>query len=119
MLVFLGIPLAAGYLSRRIGEATRGRDWYETTFLPRVGPFALWGLLFTIVMLFALQGQQVIDNPLDVGRIALPLLAYFALTFFAGFLIATARPLGRPLTGLLLTTEWATSATDSVGDSVE
>lgn len=87
VLVFLGIPLIAGYLSRRFGEATRGRAWYEATFLPKVGPFALYGLLFTIVMLFALQGQQVIDRPLDVVRIAVPLLAYFAVTFMIGFVL--------------------------------
>ena len=86
VLVFLGIPLLAGYLSRRIGEATKGRDWYEATFLPVVGPFALWGLLVTIVMLFALQGQQVIANPGDVARIALPMLIYFILMFLVSFL---------------------------------
>nr|WP_255411790.1 ACR3 family arsenite efflux transporter [Cryobacterium sp. Y11] len=86
VLVFLGIPLLAGYLSRRIGEDRRGRDWYEAKFLPRVGPFALWGLLFTIVMLFALQGQQVIEHPGDVARIALPMLVYFAVMFLVGFL---------------------------------
>lgn len=86
VLVFLGIPLLAGYLSRRIGEARRGRTWYEGRFLPRVGPFALWGLLFTIVMLFALQGQQVIDHPGDVARIALPMLVYFVAMFGIGFL---------------------------------
>lgn len=85
VLVFLGIPLVAGYLSRRIGESRRGRDWYESVFLPRVGPLALGGLLFTIVMLFALQGQQVIDQPLDVARIAVPLLAYFVIMFLVGF----------------------------------
>jgi ACR3 family arsenite transporter len=85
VLIFLGIPLVAGYLSRRIGEATRGRDWYENRFLPRVGPFALYGLLFTIVALFTLQGQQVIDRPVDVVRIALPLLVYFGVIFTAGF----------------------------------
>ena len=69
------------------GEAARGRDWYESRFLPRVGPFALYGLLFTIVLLFALQGRQVIDHPLDVARIALPLLAYFLVTFLTGFLL--------------------------------
>jgi ACR3 family arsenite transporter len=87
VLVFLGIPLVAGYLSRRIGEARRGRNWYENRYLPRIGPFALYGLLFTIVMLFALQGRQVIDHPLDVARIALPLVIYFALTFIVGFLL--------------------------------
>ena len=86
VLVFLGLPLLAGYLSRSIGEARRGREWYEGRFLPRVGPFALWGLLFTIVMLFALQGQQVIDQPGDVARIALPMLVYFAVMFLVGFL---------------------------------
>ncbi|MBG6060035.1 ACR3 family arsenite transporter [Cryobacterium sp. MP_M3] len=87
VLVFLGIPLLAGYLSRRIGEGTRGRAWYESRFLPKVGPFALYGLLFTIVLLFALQGQQIIDRPMDVARIALPLLVYFAVTFLTGFLL--------------------------------
>ncbi len=87
VLVFLGIPLLAGYLSRRIGEATRGRARYESRFLPKVGPFALYGLLFTIVLLFALQGRQIIDRPLDVARIALPLLVYFAVTFLTGFLL--------------------------------
>jgi len=87
VLVFLGIPLLAGYLSRRIGEARRGRTWYEATFLPRVGPFALYGLLFTIVMLFALQGRQVIDAPFDVARIALPMLLYFAVMFLLGFAV--------------------------------
>jgi ACR3 family arsenite transporter len=85
VMIFLGIPLVAGYLSRRIAEATRGRDWYENRFLPKVGPFALYGLLFTIVALFTLQGQQVIDRPLDVVRIAVPLLVYFAVIFTAGF----------------------------------
>ncbi|ROS58240.1 ACR3 family arsenite transporter [Frigoribacterium sp. PhB160] len=92
VLVFLGIPLLAGYLSRRIGEATKGRTWYETRFLPKIGPFALYGLLFTIVMLFALQGQQVVDRPLDVVRIALPLLLYFAVTFLVAFF--TGRAIG-------------------------
>jgi len=85
VLIFLGIPLLAGYLTRRVGEATKGRDWYESTFLPRVGPFALWGLLVTIVMLFALQGEQVIANPGDVARIALPMLVYFIVMFVISF----------------------------------
>ncbi|MGB2756839.1 MAG: ACR3 family arsenite efflux transporter [Acidimicrobiia bacterium] len=77
--IFLGIPLLAGYLSRAVGERRRGRDWYEQSFLPRIGPIALWGLLFTIVALFALQGDRIVHAPGDVARIALPLLAYFAL----------------------------------------
>lgn len=83
--VFLGVPLAAGYLTRRIGERRKGRDWYEARFLPRIGPFALYGLLFTIVVLFALQGEAILNRPMDVVRIALPLLAYFALMWAGSF----------------------------------
>jgi arsenite transporter len=85
VLIFLGIPLAAGYLTRTVGERARGRDWYESTLLPRIGPAALYGLLFTIVVLFALQGDTITNQPLDVARIALPLLAYFALMWGGSF----------------------------------
>lgn len=94
VLIFLGIPLLAGYLSRRLGERSKGRQWYETTFLPRVGPWALYGLLFTIVVLFALQGDQITTRPWDVARIALPLLAYFALMWGGGYLLGAALNLG-------------------------
>ena len=76
VLIFLGIPLLAGYLSRRVGEKRWGRAAYEEKFVPRIGPWALYGLLFTIVILFALQGDQITSRPSDVARIALPLLAY-------------------------------------------
>ncbi|WP_405450631.1 ACR3 family arsenite efflux transporter [Streptomyces achromogenes] len=79
VLVFLGIPLVAGFATRRLGEKARGRDWYETKLIPRIGPFALYGLLFTIVVLFALQGDAITSQPLDVVRIAVPLLVYFAV----------------------------------------
>ncbi len=87
VLIFLGIPLVAGYLTRTIGEARKGTEWYEETFLPRIGPVALYGLLFTIVVLFALQGEQITDNPLDVARVAIPLLVYFALMWGGSFLV--------------------------------
>ena len=85
VLVFLGIPLVAGYLTRRWGERSRGVVWYETRFLPKLGPWALYGLLFTVVILFALQGETITDQPFDVARIALPLLAYFGLMWAASF----------------------------------
>ncbi len=94
VLIFLGIPLLAGYLSRRIGEKAKGRQWYESRFLPRIGPWALYGLLFTIVILFALQGDQITNRPWDVARIAVPLLAYFALMWGGGFLLGAALGLG-------------------------
>ncbi|WEH43448.1 ACR3 family arsenite efflux transporter [Streptomyces sp. AM 2-1-1] len=87
VVVFLGIPLLAGYLTRRIGEKKLGRASYEQRFLPKIGPWALYGLLFTIVLLFALQGKTITSQPLDVVRIALPLLVYFAITFFGTFLL--------------------------------
>lgn len=85
VLIFLGVPLLAGFLTRSIGERARGAEWYEHTFLPRIGPVALYGLLFTIVILFALQGERITDQPWDVARIALPLLAYFAIMWFGAF----------------------------------
>ncbi|MGR6741210.1 ACR3 family arsenite efflux transporter [Microbacterium sp. F1-18] len=94
VLVFLGVPLTAGFASRLIGERRKGRAWYENSFLPKIGPWALYGLLFTIVLLFALQGEQVISRPLDVVRIALPLLVYFAVMWFAGLLTGKALGLG-------------------------
>ncbi|MEU0470782.1 ACR3 family arsenite efflux transporter, partial [Amycolatopsis sp. NPDC006131] len=89
-LIFLGIPLVAGYLTRRLGERAKGRDWYETRFLPRIGPIALYGLLFTIVVLFALQGNQITSRPLDVARIALPLLVYFGLMWAGSYALGKA-----------------------------
>lgn len=94
VLIFLGIPLLAGYLSRRLGERSRGRDWYESRFLPRIGPWALYGLLFTIVILFALQGHQITSRPWDVARIALPLLVYFAIMWAGGYGLGIVLRLG-------------------------
>jgi ACR3 family arsenite transporter len=90
VLIFLGIPLVAGYLTRTLGERRRGREWYEQTFLPRIGPAALYGLLFTIVILFALQGDTITNEPWDVARIAVPLLAYFVLMWGGSMLLSRA-----------------------------
>ncbi|MET9468244.1 ACR3 family arsenite efflux transporter [Streptomyces sp. NPDC006544] len=94
VVVFLGVPLLAGYLTRRVGERKLGREAYESGFLPRIGPWALYGLLFTIVTLFALQGRTITSHPLDVARIALPLLVYFAVMWFGSF--ALGRAVGLP-----------------------
>lgn len=93
-LIFLGIPLLAGYLTRRFGEKAKGRDWYEAKFLPKIGPAALYSLLFTIVILFALQGEKITSRPMDVVRIALPLLAYFAIMWAGAYLLGKAAGLG-------------------------
>ncbi|WP_053369147.1 ACR3 family arsenite efflux transporter [Cellulosimicrobium cellulans] len=94
VLVFLGVPLAAGFASRLVGERAQGRAWYEDRFLPVIGPWALHGLLFTIVLLFALQGEAVTSHPLDVARIALPLLVYFAAMWGIGVVTGKALGLG-------------------------
>ena len=90
VLVFLGIPLLAGFLTRVLGERAKGRQWYEESFLPRIGPWALYGLLFTIVLLFAMQGEAITTRPLDVARMAVPLLLYFVLMFFFSLLASRA-----------------------------
>ncbi|GAA3818325.1 ACR3 family arsenite efflux transporter [Cellulomonas soli] len=94
VLVFLGVPLTAGFASRWIGERARGRAWYEERFTPRIGPWALYGLLFTITLLFALQGDQVLAHPLDVVRIAAPLLVYFGVMWGLGMVLGARLRLG-------------------------
>ena len=101
VLIFLGIPLTAGFLTRRIGIKRKGRDWYERRFIPRISPITLYGLLFTIVILFAIQGDKITSQPLDVARIALPLLAYFALMWVAGFVIGKLIQFPYPQTATL------------------
>jgi ACR3 family arsenite transporter len=88
VLIFLGIPLLGGYLTRRTLVARRGEAWYTTTFLPKFGPTALVGLLYTIVLMFAMQGGRIVQLPLDVVRIAAPLLVYFVVMFGLAFLIS-------------------------------
>ncbi len=101
VLVFLGIPLTAGFLTRRIGLKRKGREWYETRFVPKVSPITLYGLLFTIVVLFAIQGEKITAEPADVARIALPLLAYFAIMWVLGFTVGRAMKLGYEKTATL------------------
>jgi ACR3 family arsenite transporter len=85
VLIFLGIPLLAGFLTRVILVKRRGKEWYDGEFAPKLGPAALIGLLFTIIIMFSLKGDVILSLPFDVLRISLPLLAYFMLMFFVSF----------------------------------
>jgi ACR3 family arsenite transporter len=85
VLIFLGIPLAAGIITRFYFLRTRGKEWYETRLMPRLGPTAMVGLLFTIVVMFSMQGDKILAAPLDVVRVAIPLLVYFVIMFFVSF----------------------------------
>ena len=87
VLLFLGIPLVAGFLTRQIGVRSKGIRWYEDRFLPRIAPLALYGLLFTIVVMFALQGEAITANPMQVIRVAIPLLLYFVVMWSAAFFV--------------------------------
>ncbi|MDA8281649.1 MAG: ACR3 family arsenite efflux transporter [Actinomycetota bacterium] len=101
VLIFLGAPLLLGFLTRTLGERRRGRAWYEHQFLPRIGPLALYGLLFTIALLFAFQGDAITHRPLDVARIALPLLCYFAVMWTGAFALGRGLHLSYPRTATL------------------
>jgi len=85
VLIFLGIPFAAGVASWFFLVRRKGREWYDRVFAARISPLTLVGLLFTIVVMFALQGEEIISRPIEVARVALPLLAYFLLMFFMSF----------------------------------
>ncbi|MHA1771869.1 MAG: ACR3 family arsenite efflux transporter [Candidatus Thorarchaeota archaeon] len=90
VLVFLGIPLAGGIITRSVLLKRRGAEWYDQKFAPRLGPIALVGLLYTIVMMFSLKGDAILELPLDVLRISLPLLLYFLIMFLIAFGISYA-----------------------------
>jgi ACR3 family arsenite transporter len=101
VLIFLGVPLLAGYLTRRQLVARKGLSWYEERFLPRIGPTALIGLLYTIVLMFAMQGDRLVEHPLDVFRVAIPLMAYFAIMFGLAFLVSKRLGFSYPETAAL------------------
>ena len=90
VLIFLGIPLALGAITRIVGVQLKGREWYDNVLMAKLGPTALIGLLYTIVLMFSMQGGKIVSLPMDVLRISMPLLAYFLIMFFLAFAVSKA-----------------------------
>ncbi|WP_225423870.1 ACR3 family arsenite efflux transporter [Companilactobacillus zhongbaensis] len=101
VFIYLGIPFVAGFLSRWILIKTKGVKWYEEKFIPKISPITLIALLFTIVVMFSVKGEKVIELPMDVVRIAIPLIIYFIVMFFVSFFVSKRMGAGYPITASL------------------